>query len=119
MLTRIMTAPEGNDSKQRRILDAIRAVPRGEVASYGGIARRCGLAGRARLVARVLRENDDADLPWHRILRSDGRIAFPVGSRPWREQARRLRDEGVAVHNGRVRMAAEEDTLDAAVWAPR
>lgn len=119
MLTRIMATPEGNDSTHQRILDAIRAVPRGEVTSYGGIARRAGLPGRARLVARVLRENDDVDLPWHRILRSDGRIAFPVGSRPWREQARRLRDEGVAVRNGRVRMAVEDDSLDAAVWAPR
>lgn len=119
MLTRIMATPEGNESTHQRILDAIRAVPRGEVASYGGIARRCGLAGRARLVARVLRENDDADLPWHRILRSDGRIAFAPGTRQSREQARRLRAEGVLVRNGRVRMGAEEDTLDAAVWAPR
>ena len=119
MLTRIMAAPEGNDSKQQRILDAIRAVPRGEVASYGGIARRAGLPGRARLVARVLGENDDAELPWHRILRSDGRIAFAPGTRQWREQARRLRDEGVLVRNGRVRIAAEVETLDAAVWALR
>ncbi|WP_297180844.1 MGMT family protein [Thermomonas sp.] len=114
-----MVTPEGNDSTRQRILDAIRAVPRGEVASYGGIARRSGLPGRARLVARVLGENDDADLPWHRILRADGRIAFAAGSRPFREQAKRLRAEGVAVRNGRVQMAEAEETLDAAVWAPR
>lgn len=119
MLTRIMDSPEGKDSPQQRILAAIRAVPCGQVASYGGIARRAGLPGRARLVARVLGDNDDGELPWHRILRSDGRIAFAAGSRQWREQARLLRAEGVVVRNGRVRMAAEEDSLDAAVWAPR
>ena len=67
-------------SAAERILAAIRAVPRGQVAGYGHIAQRAGLPGRARMVARVLSENGDAKLPWHRILRSDGRIAFPEGS---------------------------------------
>lgn len=100
-----------------RILAAIRAIPRGCVAGYGHVARRAGLPGRARLVARVLGRNDDPGLPWHRVLRSDGRIAFPPGSEGWRDQARRLRDEGVEVVDGRVRMPA--DTLDAALWGPR
>ena len=102
-----------------RILAAIRAVPRGEVAGYGTIARRAGLPGRARMVARLRGQNDDPDLPWHRILRTDGRIAMADGSPGFREQARRLRAEGVEVRNGRVRMAASEDTLDAAVWSPQ
>ena len=119
MLTRIMDASVTLPAANRRILDAIQAVPSGEVASYGGIARRAGLPGRARLVARVLGSNADPELPWHRILRSDGRIAFPPNSRGWREQIKRLRAEGVEVRNGRVQMAAPEETLDAAVWAPR
>ena len=101
-----------------RILDAIRAIPRGEVAGYGHVARRAGLPGRARLVARVLAHNDDPALPWHRVLRSDGRIAFPEGSRGWREQSRRLRAEGVAVERGRVRMPRADATLDEMLWAP-
>lgn len=119
MLTRIMDRLEDKRSPQQRIVDAIRAVQSGQVASYGGIARRAGLPGRARLVARVLGECEDPQLPWHRILRSDGRIAFAPGTRPWREQAKRLRAEGVAVRNGRVEIAEEAQTLDAAVWAPR
>ena len=106
-------------SAAERILAAIRAVPRGQVAGYGVIARRAGLPGRARLVARVLGQNEDAALPWHRILRSDGRIAFPPGSAGFDEQARRLRAEGVDLRNGRVRMPREEDSLDAALWRPR
>ena len=102
-----------------RILAAIRAVPRGEVAGYGHVARRAGLPGRARLVARVLSGNEDPGLPWHRILRSDGRIAFPPGSAGFEEQARRLRAEGVEVRNGRVRMPHAEDSQDAALWRPR
>lgn len=106
-------------SAAERILAAIRAVPRGQVAGYGVIARRAGLPGRARLVARVLGQNEDAALPWHRILRSDGRIAFPPGSAGFDEQARRLRAEGVDLRNGRVRMPRDEDSLDAALWRPR
>jgi methylated-DNA-protein-cysteine methyltransferase-like protein len=53
------------------------------------------------------------------VLRSDGRIAFPEGSQGFREQARRLRDEGVAVANGRVRIARAVPDLDAEVWGMR
>ena len=106
-------------SAAERILAAIRAVPTGQVAGYGVIAQRAGLPGRARLVARLLAENSDPDLPWHRILRSDGRIALPKDSPGYHEQSQRLRAEGVDVREGRVRMPKVEDALDAAVWGPR
>jgi methylated-DNA-protein-cysteine methyltransferase-like protein len=102
----------------RRILAAVRAIPRGEVAGYGEIARRAGLPGRARWVARLLATSDDAGLPWHRVLRSDGRIAFPPGSESGAEQARRLRAEGVPVTDGRVRGMPAARSLDADVWGP-
>jgi methylated-DNA-protein-cysteine methyltransferase-like protein len=103
-------------SARERILAAVRAIPRGKVAGYGEVARRAGLPGRARLAARVLSENADPSLPWHRVLRSDGRIAFPEGSEGFREQAQRLRAEGVAVANGRVRLPKVAPDLDAALW---
>ena len=103
---------------EQRIFAAIRAIPRGQVAGYGHIARRAGLPGRARLVARMLANNEDPTLPWHRVLRSDGRIAFPQGSHGWLEQAQRLRAEGVVVERGSVRMPKVDATLDAMVWGP-
>ena len=108
----------GDKSNVERILAAVRAIPRGQVAGYGEVARRAGLPGRARLAARVLSENDDPKLPWHRVLRSDGRIAFPKDSEGYLEQARRLLAEGVDVREGRVRLPASDDTLDAALWGP-
>ena len=115
-MTKDATKPDAN----RRIFDAIRAIPKGQVAGYGEVARRAGLPGRARLVARLLSQNEDRKLPWHRVLRSDGRIAFPEGSEGWREQSVRLRGEGVIVENGRVRgqraAATPEEALDAEVW---
>jgi len=99
-----------------RILAAIRAIPRGQVAGYGEVARRAGLPGRARMVARLLSHNDDSRLPWHRVLRSDGRIAFPPDSPQFAEQSQRLRAEGVRVEAGRVRGVRAAPTLDEQVW---
>jgi methylated-DNA-protein-cysteine methyltransferase-like protein len=101
-----------------RILDAIRAVPPGQGAGSGEIARRAGLPGRARLVARLLAWNDDPALPWHRVLRSDGRIAFPPDHAHHAEQQQRLRAEGVDVREGRVRGQRAAATLDELLWAP-
>mgnify|MGYP000848079127 CR=1 FL=1 len=103
----------------RRILEVVRAIPPGQVAAYGEVARRAGLPGRARLAARVLAANEDPQLPWHRVLRADGRIAFPPGSHGFEEQGRRLRAEGCQVHGGRVRPAAPAADLDQALWGPR
>lgn len=103
---------------ETRILAAIRAIPRGQVAGYGEVARRAGLPGRARLVARILGNNEDAQLPWYRVLRSDGRIAFPEGSRGYREQSQRLRAEGVRVEKGRVRGMQAARNLDEILWGP-
>lgn len=99
----------------------IAAIPHGRVASYGEIAVRAGLPRRARLVGRVLRQTPaDLALPWHRVLRADGRVAFPPGSRAFREQVRRLAAEGVPSRNGRVDLAAHgwERDLDGLLWGP-
>ena len=102
-----------------RIYATVAAIPRGRVAGYGEIAARAGLPGRARLAGRALAETPRGmKLPWHRVLRSDGRIALPEGSRAFREQCRRLRAEGVEVRAGRVRMDAYglRHDLDRELW---
>lgn len=99
----------------------ILAIPRGRVASYGAIAARAGLPGRARLVGTVLRDTPDGvELPWHRVLRADGRFAFEPDSDPFIEQGQRLRSEGVEVRHGRVDLARYglSADLDAMLWGP-
>jgi len=108
--------------EHRAICDVIACIPRGRVASYGEIAARAGLPRRARLVGLVLRKADDAlDLPWHRVLRSDGSLAFAPRSRPFIEQKRRLAAEGVMLAGRRVDLARHgwQRDLDAELWAPR
>lgn len=99
----------------------IASIPQGRVSSYGEIAARAGLPGRARLVGRVLGDaGAEAALPWQRVLRSDGRIAFPPGTRAFRAQVRLLAGEGVLVRNGRVDLALHgwERDLDSQLWGP-
>ena len=102
-----------------RVFAAIAAIPPGRVASYGAIAQRAGLPGRARLVGKLLGEVPDGMiLPWFRVLRSSGQIAFAPGTRGFREQSRLLRAEGVEVKNGRVplsRFGLDAD-VDRTLW---
>jgi methylated-DNA-protein-cysteine methyltransferase-like protein len=104
-----------------RIRQAVAAIPAGCVASYGEVAACAGLPRRARLVGHILAQGSaGTPLPWHRVLRADGRIAFAPGSRAFREQVRLLAAEGVRVVRGRVELAghAPERDLDAWLWGP-
>jgi methylated-DNA-protein-cysteine methyltransferase-like protein len=102
------------------IRKAVRAIKRGSIASYGEVARRAGLPGRARLVGQVLRDSgDQARLPWHRVTAAGGRIAFPAGSAPAREQLARLTREGVKTRGNRALVArhvVSSRSLDALLW---
>jgi methylated-DNA-protein-cysteine methyltransferase-like protein len=101
--------PEENPAFQD-IWAVVGAIPRGAVSTYGAVARAAGLPGRARLAGRALRESpDEMRLPWHRVVGAGGKIVFPPGSLHHKEQARRLRAEGVAVRAGRVDREAMTD----------
>ena len=97
--------PEENPAIQE-IWHVVGAIPRGQVSTYGSVARAAGLPGRARLAGRALRlVPKTAHLPWHRVVGAGGRIVFPPASLQYREQTRRLLAEKVVVKNGRVNRA--------------
>jgi methylated-DNA-protein-cysteine methyltransferase-like protein len=102
-------APEDNPAFQE-IWAVVGAIPRGSVSTYGAVARAAGLPGRARMAGRALRESpQEMKLPWHRVVGAGGKIVFPRTSLNFREQARRLRAEGVLVTAGRVSREALVD----------
>ena len=77
------------------------------MSTYGAVARSAGFPGRARQAGFALKvAPKELNLPWHRVVGAGGRIVFPTSSREHREQARRLRAEGVAVRDGRVMLFA-------------
>jgi methylated-DNA-protein-cysteine methyltransferase-like protein len=105
--------PVADNPSIQAIWDRVCAIPRGQVSTYGSVARAAGLPGRARLTGLALKVAPDAmNLPWHRVVGAGGRIVFPKTSRNHREQARRLRADGVVVKDGRVSRAAIVDLED-------
>ena len=96
------------------IWKAVRAIPRGQVSSYGTVAKRAGLPGRARLVGYALKIAPDR-LPWHRVVAAGGRITFPKSSRQFAEQRKRLLAEGVELTGGRV-VNERAINLDELLW---
>lgn len=91
--------------KQEAIWQVVAAIPVGTVASYGQVAQLAGLGRAARYVGSCMKKlPEDTQLPWHRVLRSDGRLAFTNTSPHFQQQQQRLDKEGVTVKNGRVSM---------------
>jgi methylated-DNA-protein-cysteine methyltransferase related protein len=62
-----------------QVLQMVRKIPKGRVATYGDIAARCGAPSNARQVGAILRdysaEDDQAPAPWHRVVNSQGAIS--------------------------------------------
>ena len=78
-----------------RVIAIVRAIPEGQVATYGQVA---GLAGRpraARVVGGILRGGPD-DVPWHRVVNARGGIStYRIGAGELQEAL--LAAEGVVV----------------------
>ena len=79
------------------MIEVVRRLGPGEVASYGEIAQEAGFGGAARAVGHVLARTE-TPLPWWRVVRADGTLASPNV----KKQARLLRAEGVPVRDGKV-----------------
>lgn len=108
-------------ARQRRIVESIRDIPAGRVASYGQVAEIAGIPRGARQVGAVLRDLPGGhDVPWHRVIRSNGSIAFAAGSEAFEEQRSRLTMEGIVVRAGRVDMETYrwQPELDELLWKP-
>jgi methylated-DNA-[protein]-cysteine S-methyltransferase len=67
----------------RLVLEAVRAIPRGHVASYGEVARRIGRTGAARAVGGAVGRNPIGLLiPCHRVIAAGGSLGG-YGAAAW------------------------------------
>jgi methylated-DNA-protein-cysteine methyltransferase-like protein len=86
-----------------QVYAVVRRIPRGKVTSYGRIAHMLGHANAARAVGYAMHALKDADgpqydnIPWQRVINSQGRISIVNREHSANEQANLLRAEGVAV----------------------
>ena len=65
-----------NDMKTftQKVLEAVRAIPKGETRTYAQIAAQVGNPGAVRAVGSLMKKNFDPTVPCHRVIRSDGKV---------------------------------------------
>lgn len=86
----------------QQVYAVVRRIPRGKVTSYGRVAAMLGRPGAARAVGYALSALKDAtpenaDIPWQRVINSQGRISIRNRDNTPSRQAEILRGEGVEV----------------------
>lgn len=87
------------------VYDAVRRIPVGRVLGYGHVAAVIGRPRMGRHVGWALAALDpDLDVPWWRVIRSDGTIAMQGDPSRGPVQVALLREEGVVVERDRVNM---------------
>jgi methylated-DNA-[protein]-cysteine S-methyltransferase len=82
------------------VLQVVRRLPAGRVASYGDVAAMAGRPGAARAVGQIMARALEPGLPYHRVVAGDGRIGG-YGSHPQLKVAL-LAAEGLVVRRGRI-----------------
>jgi methylated-DNA-protein-cysteine methyltransferase related protein len=87
------------DEQVETVRALVASIPPGCVSTYGDIAEAAALPS-PRIVAWIMR-TDSSDLPWHRVIRANGRPAPHLTTR----QLALLRAEGVLANDGRVPLA--------------
>ena len=82
-------------SFREQVYTYVGEIPEGRVMTYGQLAALAGHPRAARIVGGIAHFGPE-DLPWHRVVSKQGRLAgsFPGGRT---EQGQRLEAEGVKV----------------------
>jgi methylated-DNA-protein-cysteine methyltransferase-like protein len=98
-----------HNAHYQQIWQTVQLIPQGKVACYGQIADLAGLPGRARLVGKALGKVPKAGwrgqtVPWFRVINSQGKISFPLGSEYFDKQKHHLQDEQVVVIGSRIKL---------------
>ncbi|HET7308235.1 MAG TPA: MGMT family protein [Gammaproteobacteria bacterium] len=77
------------------IYAAVREIPPGRVATYGGIARHVGASTPRQVGYAMAALHDGRDVPWHRVINSRGEVSTRKSGYGASEQRRLLEEEGV------------------------
>jgi methylated-DNA-protein-cysteine methyltransferase related protein len=81
-----------------QVYAVVRQIPPGKVASYGQVAALLGHPRAARTVGwalAALREHEEQDVPWQRVINAQGRISIRNMEHAPEEQQLLLEAEGV------------------------
>src|SRR5262252_1419341 len=106
--------PQDEPSFRERVYQLVLRIPAGRVMSYGQVARVLGAGYDARAIGNVMyaTPQDGRNIPWHRVINSQGGCSTTGRTMPPDLQQRLLEAEGIAF-NDKGRCAVEKY-----LWVP-
>lgn len=93
---KILVAMKSHSPFYQAVWKACCEIPKGEVRTYGWVAKRIGKPNAARAVGMALGKNPFAPtVPCHRVVGADGRLTGYSGAGGVAKKRRMLKAEGV------------------------
>ncbi|MGI0047568.1 MAG: MGMT family protein [Nitrosotalea sp.] len=86
---------------EEKVYKKLMEVPKGEVTTYGELAKAVGLKNGQRMIGRIMNKNPyPVIVPCHRVIMSSGK----VGGYAWGEKIKSnmLAKEGVQIKDGKI-----------------
>ncbi len=86
---------------EQRIYKKLLEVPKGQITTYGELAKAVGLKNGQRTVGKIMNKNPyPVIIPCHRVVMSTGKIGgYAYGENI---KTKLLSDEGVKIKNGKI-----------------
>lgn len=66
---------------KEKVLDVVTKIPKGKVLAYSQVATLAGNPNASRAVGTIMANNQDINIPCHRVVKSDGSIGAYNGLR--------------------------------------
>jgi methylated-DNA-[protein]-cysteine S-methyltransferase len=86
---------------EEKVYKKLMEVPKGQVTTYGELAKAVGLKNGQRLIGRIMNKNPfPVIVPCHRVIMSSGK----VGGYAWGEKIKinMLTKEGIKIKDGKI-----------------
>jgi len=86
---------------QQKVFKKLLEVPKGQITTYGELAKTVGLKNGQRTVGRIMNKNPyPVIIPCHRVVMSTGKIGgYAYGEHV---KTKMLNDEGIIIENGKI-----------------
>jgi len=86
---------------QQKIYKKLLEVPKGQITTYGDLAKAVGLKNGQRVVGQIMNKNPyPVIIPCHRVVMSTGKIGgYAFGEHI---KIKLLHDEGIQIENGKI-----------------
>ena len=84
---------------REKVYEIVRQIPVGRVMTYGQIADILGEGYTARTVGYAMNAADSENIPWQRVINSQGRCSTDKLLLPYNIQQKILEEEGVAFND--------------------